>query len=73
MDSKRYFEGIAHAEIKATPELQANGLLILDEYADEKSGGRSVGTARQYNGCIGKVDECQVAVALGYASWKLGL
>lgn len=59
------------SEIKETPELQMNGLLILDEYADEKSGGKSAGTARQYNGRMGKVDECQVAVALGYANWKL--
>lgn len=59
------------SEIRTMPELQANGLLILDEYADEKSGGKSVGTARQYNGRMGKVDECQVAVALGYANWKL--
>lgn len=59
------------SEISETPELQTNGLLILDEYADEKSGGRSAGVARQYNGRMGKVDECQVAVALGYANWKL--
>lgn len=59
------------SEICETPELQTNGLLILDEYADEKSGGKSVGAARQYNGRMGKVDECQVAVALGYANWKL--
>jgi SRSO17 transposase len=58
-------------EISETPELQTNGLLILDEYADEKSGGKSAGVARQYNGRMGKVDECQVAVALGYANWKL--
>jgi len=58
-------------EISETPELQKNGLLILDEYADEKSGGKSAGTARQYNGRMGKVDECQVAVALGYANWKV--
>ena len=59
------------SEITAIPELQKNGLLILDEYADEKSGGKSAGTARQYNGRMGKVDECQVAVALGYANWKV--
>lgn len=58
-------------EIRAIPELQQHGLLILDEYADEKSGGKSVGAARQYNGRMGKVDECQVAVALGYANWKV--
>jgi SRSO17 transposase len=59
------------AEISETPELQIGGLLVLDEYADEKSGGKSAGAARQYNGRMGKVDECQVAVALGYANWKL--
>jgi SRSO17 transposase len=58
-------------EISETTELQTNGLLVLDEYADEKSGGKSAGAARQYNGRMGKVDECQVAVALGYANWKL--
>jgi SRSO17 transposase len=58
-------------EVGAIPELQQNGLLILDEYADEKSGGKSAGSARQYNGRMGKVDECQVAVALGYANWKV--
>ncbi len=45
--------------------------MILDEYADEKAGGQSAGTLRQYNGRIGKVDECQVAVTLGYANWKV--
>jgi SRSO17 transposase len=59
------------SEISEVPELKTNGLLVLDEYADEKSGGRSAGAARQYNGRMGKVDECQVAVALGYANWKM--
>lgn len=59
------------AEISEKPALQQGGLLILDEYADEKAGGKSAGALRQYNGRIGKVDECQVAVALGYAHWKL--
>jgi SRSO17 transposase len=59
-------------EIKEKPELHHSGsVLILDEYADEKAGGESAGTMRQYNGRIGKVDMCQVAVALGYANWKL--
>jgi SRSO17 transposase len=43
----------------------------LDEYADEKAGDRSAGAYRQYNGRMGKVDLCQVVVALGYANWKL--
>jgi SRSO17 transposase len=59
------------AEIKEKPELQPGSALILDEYADEKAGGGSAGALRQYNGRMGKVDMCQVAVALGYANWKL--
>jgi len=58
-------------EIIEKPELHPGSVLILDEYADEKAGGESAGALRQYNGRMGKVDMCQVAVALGYANWKL--
>jgi len=58
-------------EIKEKPELHPGSVLILDEYADEKAGSGSAGAYRQYNGRMGKVDMCQVAVALGYANWKL--
>ncbi len=58
-------------EIKEKPELHPGSALILDEYADEKAGGQSAGALRQYNGRMGKVDMCQVAVALGYANRKL--
>jgi SRSO17 transposase len=58
-------------EIKEKPELHPGSVLILDEYADEKAGSGSAGAYRQYNGRMGKVDLCQVAVALGYANWKL--
>jgi hypothetical protein len=34
------------AEINEKPELQTDGLLILDEYADEKSGVKSAGALR---------------------------
>jgi hypothetical protein len=41
-------------EIKEKPELHHGGsVLILDEYADEKAGGESAGTLRQYNGRMG--------------------
>lgn len=58
-------------EIQEKPELHADSVLILDEYADEKAGEQSAGAWRQYNGRMGKVDLCQVAVALAYANWKL--
>jgi SRSO17 transposase len=58
-------------EIKEKAEMHPGSVLILDEYADEKAGIGSAGAYRQYNGRMGKVDLCQVAVALGYANWKL--
>lgn len=58
-------------EVRGKPELQQGSLLILDESADEKAGGQSVGSSRQYNGRMGKVDQCQVAVVLGYANLKV--
>jgi len=45
----------------------AGGMLILDESADEKSGNKTVGASRQYNGRHGKVDQCQVGTFLAYA------
>jgi len=39
--------------------------LIIDESAFAKKGTKSVGVARQWNGCEGKVDNCQVGVFAG--------
>jgi SRSO17 transposase len=58
-------------EVCRTAELQQGSLLILDESADERTGGQSAGSSRQYNGRMGKVEQCQVAVVLGYANWKV--
>lgn len=49
---------------------EADGVLALDPSAFPKSGPESVGTARQWCGHDGKVDNCQVAVYLGYVSRK---
>jgi SRSO17 transposase len=59
-------------DIGKRAELGKGSLLILDESADEKSGIESAGALRQYNGRMGKVDESQVSVVLGYANWKQG-
>ncbi len=56
------------AEIKETPGLEKGGVLIVDESADEKSGDRSAGASRQYNGRHGKVDMSQVGTFLAYAN-----
>ena len=60
------------ADIRNRPELRQGSLLILDESADEKSGIESAGALRQYNGRMGKVDESQVSVVMGYANWQKG-
>jgi len=49
---------------------QADGVLVFDPSAFPKSGTESVGVARQWCGRLGKVDNCQVAIYLGYVSRK---
>jgi SRSO17 transposase len=45
-----------------------DGVLIVDETADEKSPADAAGAARQYSGTVGGVALCQVAVTLTYAT-----
>ena len=49
---------------------QADGVLVFDPSAFSKSGHASVGVARQWCGRLGKVDNCQVAIYVGYVSRK---
>lgn len=46
----------------------ADGVIVFDPSAFPKSGTESVGVARQWCGRLGKVDNCQVAVYMGYVS-----
>jgi len=41
---------------------QAHSMLLIDESGHGKKGRQSVGVARQYNGRLGKTDNCQVGV-----------
>jgi len=45
-----------------------DGVLVLDPSGFPKSGRESVGVARQWCGRLGKIDNCQVAVFMGYVS-----
>jgi len=47
-----------------------DGVLVFDPSAFAKSGTESVGVARQWCGRLGKVDNCHVALSLGYVSAK---
>jgi SRSO17 transposase len=46
----------------------AEGVWTLDSTGFAKRGTRSAGVARQYSGTLGKVDNCQLGVFLGYAT-----
>ena len=46
------------------------GVLIVDETADEKSSGNAAGAARQYSGTVGGIALCQVAVTVTYATGR---
>src|SRR5262245_22489182 len=47
---------------------EPDGVLVFDPSAFPKRGTQSVGVARQWCGRLGKVENCQVGVYLGYVS-----
>ena len=46
----------------------AEAVLVVDETGFLKKGAKSVGVQRQYSGTAGRIENCQVAVLLAYAS-----
>lgn len=55
-------------EIAQTAAWASGGVLILDESAEEKASGQTVGASRQHNGRLGKVEMSQVGTFLAYAN-----
>lgn len=47
---------------------EANGVIVFDPSGFPKKGDASVGVQRQWCGRLGKVDNCQVGVYMGYVS-----
>ena len=47
---------------------ESNGVIVFDPSAFPKSGSESVGVARQWCGRLGKIDNCQVGIYMGYAT-----
>jgi SRSO17 transposase len=61
---------VRHQEMLAEKIASPEGMLNVDSCESPKKGKESVGVARQYCGAVGKVDNCQSGVFLGYASEK---
>ena len=49
---------------------EPDGMIVFDPSAHPKSGKHSVGVKRQWCGRLGKLDNCQVGIYMGYASRK---
>lgn len=49
---------------------EPDGVVVFDPSGFKKMGKHSVGVARQWLGRLGKVDNCQVGIYMGYASRK---
>jgi len=47
---------------------ETDGVIVFDPSAFAKKGKQSVGVARQWSGRLGKIDNCQVAVYMGYVT-----
>jgi SRSO17 transposase len=50
---------------------EPDALIVFDPSAFAKKGTKSVGVARQWCGRLGKVENCQVGVYMGYV-WRKG-
>lgn len=59
-----------HQKLLADKIASSEGMLTLDASEFAKKGKESVGVARQYCGSLGKVDNCQSGVFIGYSGQK---
>ncbi len=59
-----------HWEMLATIISSSEGMITVDPSDFPKKGKESVGVARQYCGALGKVENCQSGVFVGYTSEK---
>jgi SRSO17 transposase len=60
-----------YTDLKSKEHITKDAVLILDESADEKASNNSAGSAKQYNGRMGKIETSQVGVFLCYANMNL--
>jgi len=67
-EDRELLKQLQHDVYHLLVEEPSDGALILDESGIEKQGKMSVGVERQYCGRLGKVENCQVGVYLGYSN-----
>lgn len=61
--------GVLAGQVKA--ELgEGDGVIVFDPSSHAKRGNESVGVKRQWCGRLGKIENCQVGIYMGYASRK---
>lgn len=60
----------SHQALLADSISSPDGMITVDSSEFAKKGKESVGVARQYCGALGKVDNCQSGVFVGYSSKK---
>jgi len=65
-DADRLRDAVRDYAIEALGD--PDGVLVVDETGFLKKGEHSVGVARQYSGTAGRIENCQTAVFLSYAS-----
>lgn len=59
-----------HRDMLASLIASPNGMITIDPSDFPKKGEESVGVSRQYCGALGKVENCQTGVFVGYTSEK---
>ena len=62
-------EGVVGERERHVAELMGSreGIFVVDDTGFRKKGNHSCGVGRQYSGTLGKVENCQIGVFLGYA------
>lgn len=59
-----------HRDLISSQIASANGMITIDPSDFAKKGKESVGVSRQYCGALGKVENCQTGVFVGYTGEK---
>jgi len=65
--------GAIQEAVQEHPEFERGAMLVIDESAEEKTGGHSAGAGRQHNGRLGKIELSQVGVFASLVTPRMNL